>query len=635
MLFLSDAQLERARTDRSYPRDRVFAQLQMACDRHLSASPERLRSLSPVRNLLVWNAFIGELGLMYAITDDDRYLRHLLVFVRGLARDGWRSVETTEHLHAPSVLTALAGMHDLLGSRLGAEDAEGLQRTMVAVAEFLWDDLHSGAWGSRERTVWNHNVIAYSAMGVAALALDGHRHATEWRDVATERTRHFLEVGVSAAGMTREGHHYCGYVFKHLGLFLQGLSSREQEHTVVATPDLTAKLHRVPVWYAHDLFPRGRWLQNYNDSHWDPHSSLLGFLLSFTRYEPDICAAVWNRLVGKPGRKTFGFDSRFSSLAEAMTFFPSGPIRPLQDLELGDTFVCPDVGYLSARNGWNREASVFTFNSGPLVGRIHDHADNNSFTFIADGSPLVIDSGSANDPREGSPSSSLGHNLVFVDGAGEGTAGAGAGVSGAILGFHRADDYVAVVGDATESYRANPHNPVRHAMRHALFVKAPIPYLVTWDDFDKDGHEHRYEYVVHVPSGNDGAASTASLEIGTNTGEPAGRLWLLHPRDVRVTIEPFETQRRPRGPFNWHALCRFETDAVAPGFVALYASTAVTEEGEPQTEVRWSSTTVIVRVQWRFGTDEITFSKQGTREAVQLPTLTRSTREGTHPALEG
>jgi hypothetical protein len=626
MLLLSDAQLERARTDRTYPRGRIFAHLQRACDRHLDATPEHLRGLSPIRNLLVWDAFVAELGLMHVVTEDERFLDHLLRFVRTLADGGWRTVEVSEHLHAPIVFSALAGLDDLCGSRLAPGDADTLRRTMVEIAEFLWADLQEGGWGAPERTVWNHNVIAYSAIGLAGLTLDDHRLASTWTEIAIERARRFLEVGVTRAGMTWEGHHYCGYVFKQLGALLQALTtSGLVSEVVVPGAEHEARLHRVPHWYAHDLFPRGKWLQNYNDSHWDPHSSLLGFLLAFARYEPAICAAVWDRLVGMPGRRTFGFDSRFSSLAEAMFWFPPGPVPKLTELDgLGEQFFCPEVGYLSARTGWDDAASVFTFNSGPLVSRIHDHADNNSFTFIARGLPLVVDSGSANDPVEGSPSSSLGHNVVFVDGTGEGTAGGGMGVSGTILGAEHTDDLVAVVGDATESYGPGDSRPVRHALRHAAFVKGPVPYLVTYDDIDEDGGEHRYEYVLHVPSGDGSLGVDGAFWIGTNTGEPAGRARLLHPPGVQATMEPYRTQRRPRGPYNQHVVWRLATRAVNPQFVVLLLPEPAPGE-EPDVELSADSERVVVRLRWSSGTDELTFTpcRHAPRDRVPLPTLMR------------
>ncbi len=625
MLFLGDEQIERARTDRSYPRDRIVEQLEYACSRHLDASYEHLRTMSPIRNLMVWHAFVTELALLHVLTDDERPLEHLAGFLRGLTGDGWRTVETTEHLHAPFVLTGLAACADLLGDRLAPGDRDQLHATTTGVAEFLWDDLQHGTWGTIERTVWNHNAIAYAAIGVAGLALPDHPRAGEWAGVAAERARRFLEVGVTAAGMTWEGHHYCGYVFQHLGLFLRGLRGAGRIGEVApAGSALEAKLHRVPHWYAHDLFPRGKWLQNYNDSHWDPSSSLLGFLLTFTEYEPALCAAVWDQLVGKPGRRTFGFDSRFSSVGEALLWFPDDPIRSLEELGLDDHFHCPEVGYVAARTGWDRGASVFTFNSGPLIGVVHHHADNNAFTYIARGAPLALDSGSANDATPGSPSTAAGHNGVFVDGRGEAIAGGGAGVSGRILAVAVSDDAVGVVGDATESYTVGGHLELRRAHRHALFVRRPVPYLVTFDDLDVDDREHRFEYTVHVPSGDAGDTAGACT-IGSNTGDPVGRLQVLHPdpASVELATEPYATQRRPRGPHNNHVRWSLETTATRPDFVVLYLPQLVPGEELGGARVERRDDELVVRLTWPAGTDELAFTIGPRRGAVAPPALRR------------
>ena len=91
-------------------------------------------------------------------------------------------------------------------------------------------------------------------------------------------------------------------------------------------------------------------------------------------------------------------------------------------------------------------------------------------------------------------------------------------MSGQILGVERSDTHVAVVADATASYTVRKYNPLRHALRHAVFVKHPFPYLVTYDDIQKDGREHHYEYVLHVPAADrfDGerAVTTALVASG-------------------------------------------------------------------------------------------------------------------------
>ena len=69
---------------------------------------------------------------------------------------------------------------------------------------------------------------------------------------------------------------------------------------------------------SHEVLPRGSYLQNFNESRWDPHRAMWGFLLTFARYEPQLCASIWDRLLGAQGLRTYGEDRMWSSIAEAL-----------------------------------------------------------------------------------------------------------------------------------------------------------------------------------------------------------------------------------------------------------------------------------------------------------------------------
>ena len=71
-------------------------------------------------------------------------------------------------------------------------------------------------------------VRSLDGEGWRTSSFDEHIHCTElreqpWGNAGIDRGRRFLETGVSPAGMTWEGLSYCGFVFKHLGAFIEGL----------------------------------------------------------------------------------------------------------------------------------------------------------------------------------------------------------------------------------------------------------------------------------------------------------------------------------------------------------------------------------------------------------------------------
>jgi hypothetical protein len=623
MLFISRAQLDLARRDRSYPRDEIFRRLQGGGRRHRKLPDMWLRRRPNGQNLFVWQTVISELGALSAVTDDEEHRDQALRFIATLGGDGWRDASLDGHIHVPWVLTTLAAFFDLHRDGMHDRDVELVHSVMSDMAQALWKELRTEEWGDPEMIAWNHCIIGYSAIGVAGLVVD-HHDAPAWLDAGMEQARRFLDVGVTPAGMTREGLSYNGYDFKQLGLLLEGLRNSGRADAVIpAGSEAEARLHRVPEWYAHEMFPRGSWLQNYNDANWDPHRPMWGFLLSFARCEPALCATVWDSLLGRPGRGTFGWGGiRVSSVAEAMLYFPDAPIdRTVLD-RIDRTFSCPDIGYVSARDSWREDASVFTFNAGPGRAGMHDHADNNSFTLILRGEPIAIDSGAANIRGMEVPSSAHGHNLVFVDKRAEHPASRGRALDGEIVGVDIRDTHVAVVGDAAASYAKNDYNVMHHVLRHAVFVRGPVPYLVTYDDIRKDDEEHKYEYRVHVPrtriSGDD--AVRGGIEIPDDQDGVAAVLSVVHPRGLKAVTRPYESTSHP---YALHATWRIACRAVNPHFVALFAPADVRPKAKVKVHARTHEVTLDVTM--REYKDRITFSSlvDGETRPRALPQLER------------
>lgn len=170
-------------------------------------------------------------------------------------------------------------------------------------------------------------------------------------------------------------------------------------------------------------------MQNLNDSYWQPHLALGGFVRVFAPLCPQTVTSVWQRTVGALGDRSFGADPSkcHSSVVDAVLWLPETPGQ----VETADgLFHCPDVGY--ARDWTDQQTTGFLFNCGRFIGSIHDQSDNNSFTFFAEGVPLILDAGACNLPEDGNASSSLGHSCVLIDGRGQAPSGRGQGVSGTI-----------------------------------------------------------------------------------------------------------------------------------------------------------------------------------------------------------
>ncbi|NEP79757.1 MAG: hypothetical protein F6K39_17240 [Okeania sp. SIO3B3] len=491
----------------------------------------------------------------------------------------------SEEIHRAFVLTAIILFRDIAPELFTVEEHLFLVEFIEKKTRETWQESHSKPWGRKEKqlNIWNHRIIPFSGLAIATISLLNYLpEAQEWLNVAMSRVEDFFIDGITDQGMTREGLWYCGFVSKILGILLRICRQKNIKVNGEFLDDkYSDKLDRLVEWYLYESFPRGKYLNNWNDSYWNPHPGLWGYLTIIGNRNPSLVTYVWELLVGSKGLKTYGRDPNlnFSSLFDAYLFLPQQPVAEfkLENTNLSIRRFCSDIGYLNLRNSWPSEATIVSLNCGKYIEGIHDQSDNNSFTLIFEGQPLVIDSGAANDTKENSPSSSLGHNLVLIDGKGQRFSGRGNGVSGKIIKYDYSEVLDYILGDATESYNLQNYNPVNFAIRHLCFVREPFPYVVTFDDIEpsnfSDGKFHLYEYLLHIPKSfnvekiNHNQFRLKLLETG-NTGSFILRFF--NQEKLELKIEQFQSKHHHS--FANHNLLRFSTRAINPHFLAIFIS---------------------------------------------------------------
>lgn len=562
-----------------YPFNQIFNRLKLNSQSIKELGVQSIL-LKPASNSLfvIYNVIL-ELGLLYKLADDIEAGNFAKNIINTIVKHPLKYPNIfAEEIHTAFILTGIILFENMHGELFTTEEQSQIKHFAELTARKLWNESFNEPWGRRKDNAWNHTIIAFSGLAIAAISL---RHsvpaAQQWLETAMIRIEGFFVEGITDNGMTREGLWYCSFVSKILGLFLRLCRWQNIKLGAYFLEDKYGyKLDRLIEWYLYEAFPQGKYLNNLNDSYWDPHPALWGYLSIGSLRNPNLVANVWEVLVGYRGLETYGRDPNleYSSLFDAYLFFPypvasvfpDNPGLPLRRF-------CPDVGYLNVRDCWSSSATVVTFNCGEYFGGIHDQSDNNSFTLTWQGQPLVIDSGAANNPDENSASSSLGHNLVLINGLGQRFSGRGNGVSGKIIGFDydRVFDYIA--GDATSAYNLRDYNPVQFAIRHLLFVRHPFPYFVNFDDIQKGDGEHLYEYILHVPI----FWEVENIEANKYCFRDARKgekhsiiLFFLSPFIVNLTIKEFQVASKE--PFRHHQLLRFGTIAVNPKFVALFIS---------------------------------------------------------------
>jgi hypothetical protein len=506
--------------------------------------------MPPQNNLFHAQGILLESSLAFALSGDPRHLEPVTRCVLEVADDALRRERLPGEVHPAFVLVGLVVAAELCGEAI---DRGLVEATTATIAAELYDGAEREPWGERviKRHAWNHTAVAFSAIGCGGLLCRGtDPRAERWIETAVERLLRFFEYGITEQGMGREGLSYCGFVFRNAAPFL--LAARNAGIWDYRSPDenpYVERLRRVPRWYAIETFPGGSWQQTINDSYWSPRRAMCGFLPAFGALDPQLTAWVYARLLRSGTDHAHGQHRGVaaSSLFESVLWPPvEGPVPALPEVLADRT-----VGYLAERV-YGEPRSSFSFNCGEFIGGIHDQSDNGSITLFAGDVPLLIDSGAANDPVEGSPSSSHGHSIVLIDGRGQLPSGGGVGCTGSIVMAERYACTTVMSADLTASYAARGYNPVTHAIRHCVFGKYPFTYLLVVDDFSRPrGKQAVFEQLFHTPPTSESQLVGGELRMRIEFEGAASGL-LVCPLDDDVELEQMSFTQHDRQLFGEH-----------------------------------------------------------------------------------
>jgi hypothetical protein len=549
-------------------------------------SPLRMRQQN---NLFHAQGILLECSLAFRLSGDPRYLEPVMRCVLEVADDELRRERLPGEVHPAFVLVGLVVAGELCGEAI---DRALVEATAARIAAELHDSAEREPWGERvpKRHAWNHTAVAFAAIGCAGLLCRGmDPRAQRWIDTAVERLLLFFDYGITDQGMGREGLSYCGFVFRNAAPFL--LAARNAGIWDYRSPQENPYLERLRLvarWYAIETFPGGSWQQTVNDSYWSPLRAMCGFLPAFGALDPALTAWVYARLLEGRAEGAHGQHAGVaaSSLFESVLWPPvQGAAPPLPEVLADQT-----VGYLAERV-YGEPRCSFSFNCGEFIGGIHDQSDNGSLTLFAGDVPLLIDSGAANDPVEGSPSSSHGHSLVLIDGRGQLPSGGGAGCTGSIVNAERHACATAITADLTASYAVRGYNPVAHAIRHCVFGKRPFTYLLVVDDFSRPrGEQAVFEQLFHTPPVAKSQLVGGELRMRIEFEGAASGL-VIRPLDEGVEVEQGSFTQHDTALFAEHPVWRLRRSGgrlVMPTLLLPYEARGVRDAdgAAPETSLR-------------------------------------------------
>jgi hypothetical protein len=277
---------------------------------------------------------------------------------------------------------------------------------------------YAGWW--RDRFHNNHAIIAYGALGVAALALLGEvPEAETWLDLARHRIVNVLDSGGENGGWG-EGIHYWQYGMYPLVFFVDALRR-------VTGEDLyqNSFLREMLYFPLYSLSRGGKGFLTFCDSFYSPKTPTptlhrdIGALVARLASEYRDPYGQW--LVDTLLKEVrWLWKGPWAFIWYDPSLLPRDPV----DLPLVRHFV--GLGWVIMRTGWSIGDIMFAFKSGPIWN--HGHADQNSFILEASGERLVDDLGYGDpvhnpDYFGGEPLdyhiASVSHNTILVNGKGQ------------------------------------------------------------------------------------------------------------------------------------------------------------------------------------------------------------------------
>lgn len=411
---------------------------------------------------------LGTLGFAAYLTGEERYAQKgremLLAVVRQTEPDNhdhWRG-----HLQQADAAHALAMGYDWMFDVMTPAERAEVRAELVAIGTILYES--DTTWGAPAPGVasCNHNSVHFGALGLVALALGDQ---PEWLAVSTERVGLYFEHFSDETGYATEGHHYVGYGLGGAVPFAMALA-RHGGPDLLAEAEEHHALGLVGDQMTWKLLPfEGRMLA-LNDNFERP-GEVAALAATLRAGRGDQLWAFLESLEQSGNVDELGgyfgitYTSPFLFLWGDEAVEPVDPVTA--GLPLGHHF---QSGRVMLRSSWEGEdAAHVSFTSGYDFHRGHDHQDENSVTFYANGEGFLID------PQYWLETSDA-HTTLTVEGAEQIKGG-----DGRIVEYREDARGAMVRGQAEEAYDFDAAF-IGQADRKMYFVRSPRPYMVFRDD---------------------------------------------------------------------------------------------------------------------------------------------------------
>ena len=471
----------------------AYAIMKSRADSYLSlqTSPYSLDGAKGGRTLSVQ---LFTLALTGYLTGDSSYTDKAVELLCAVASQSGVStfVSMNIHLAVGDGAHAYAVAYDMLEPFMDASQKALVEAEIYSFGQWLYDHSFTDPFGEDvpKRLAHNHNAVAHGGMGLCALVL-GDAAPAEWTDRATSKIRGYFDYAVDANGCAYEGMSYLAYGMQ--GAVPYAVALERQGGVDIINEKTVTSL--IPQYYVWQLLPKGSEgvTINQSDTMMKPSGSALHLI---AKYQDSVGLWGWDRIVGQLGDASYGSGWMGYGASLPYVILWDDPLLVTQtpiDAGLGLSKVFPR-GQASLRDGWDDEDSFVSFTSGTGWAGCWNHADENTFTFFANGEKFAIDPGAGYGGTNH-------HNAIMVDGLGQDWTAGWELVTGDIVAHKEMDDASYVRGDATAAY--TNFVGAQKAVRQVLYVRGEQPYVIITDDFEvDDSSQHLFEWRLHTDNAN-------------------------------------------------------------------------------------------------------------------------------------
>lgn len=472
------------------------------------------------------------LVMAYLLTGDTRYSKKAIQFTKNFIDDHYRNVpirksgKFVDHLQNGNsisfILNTIAIVYDSLYRQMNDKERFLVRKGLAYFCKITYEMAITKEYGLGFNK--NYRAGGMGALGLACLAIkdDVNLEAQKWLDKAMRVSIAWCNVAIKSDGVYPEGPTYLCYMLRNQLLFFEALKKNMNMDFFQRT-----NLKSALIWLIWESLPWQYEFDNFSDGGYSAYMHEMPFIFQKNypgygdyliykvygkslRFRSNPYALLFGKSPMKPTtKKTHGFFLNIVSKYKENRFIPNE--------KLGLSKVFKYGGVAGFRTGWSKNDMLLLTYATDYEYAAHSQADRGQFNIYAFNKKWAIDSGYGNDGKiQNSATPSEAHNIVLIDGKGEGfdPSMRQSGTFGEIVDF-KSDDKIGYVKidqkDAYDwyirySYKAKKtYNPVKKANRHILFVNnAETPaYAIVYDDIQKDDKVHNYTWQFHTaPSNN-------------------------------------------------------------------------------------------------------------------------------------